>query len=176
MVYYITIGFIICLFERMAQKNYLTKEWYEKLLQELNDLKKVQLPGVIERISEARAQWDLSENFDYKAALEDRDLVESRIIEIENLIKDVELIEEKAKWKKQSSVVDYGSTVRIQFEDGKEYKVTIVWSGEVATDKNNVHISLDSPLGSAIRGKATWETCSMRMATGKQSIKILSVN
>jgi transcription elongation GreA/GreB family factor len=40
----------------MAQKNYLTKEGYEKLLHELNDLKKVQLPAVIERISEARAQ------------------------------------------------------------------------------------------------------------------------
>lgn len=160
----------------MAQKNYLTKEWYEKLVQELHDLKKVQLPAVIERISEARAQWDLSENFDYKAALEDRDLVESRIIEIENLIKDVEIIEEKTKGAKKSSVVDYGSVVRVQFEDGKEYKVTVVWSGEVAVEDNNVHISLDSPLGSAIRWKSAWETCSMRMATGKQSIKIVSVN
>jgi len=160
----------------MTQKNYLTKEWYEKLSHELNDLKKVKLPAVIERISEARAQWDLSENFDYKAALEDRDLVESRIIEIQHLIKDVEIIEEKVKWKKQSSVVDYGSIVRIQFEDGKEYKITIVGSWEVATDKNNVHISLDSPLGSAIRWKSTGDTCSMRMATGKQAIKIISVN
>jgi len=160
----------------MAQKNYLTKEWFEKLSHELHDYEKVKLPAVIVRISEARAQWDLSENFDYKAALEDRDLIESRIIEIKSLIKDVEIIEEKVKWKKKSSVVDYGSVVRIQFEDGKEYKVTIVWSWEVATDKNNVHISLDSPLGSAIRWKATGESCSMRMATGKQAIKILSVN
>jgi transcription elongation GreA/GreB family factor len=68
----------------------------------------------------------LSENFDYKAALEDRDLVESRIIEIERLIDDVEIIDEKAKSSKKSSVVDYGSVVRIQFEDGKEYKITIV--------------------------------------------------
>lgn len=160
----------------MVQKNYLTKEWYEKLVQELHDLKKVKLPAVIERISEARAQWDLSENFDYKAALEDRDLVESRIIEIERLIDDVEIIDEKAKSSKKSSVVDYGSVVRIQFEDGKEYKITIVWSGEVAADKSNVHISLDSPLGSAIRGKAAGDTCAMRMASGKQTIKILSIN
>jgi transcription elongation GreA/GreB family factor len=68
----------------------------------------------------------LSENFDYKAALEDRDLVESRIIEIERLIDDVEIIDEKVKSSKKSLVVDYGSVVRIQFEDGKEYKITIV--------------------------------------------------
>lgn len=160
----------------MAKKNYLTKEWYEKLVQELHSLKEEKLPAVILRISEARSQWDLSENFDYKAALEDRDLVESRIIEIEKLIANVEIINDKDKSAKKSTVVDYGSVVRIQVEDGKEYKVTIVWSGEVSADKNNIHISLDSPLGSAIRGKSAGETWSMRMASGRQQVKVLSVN
>ena len=159
-----------------TKKNYLTQEWYEKLAKELHELKKVKLPAVIERISEARAQWDLSENFDYKAALEDRDLVESRIIEIEKLIDNVEIISEKAKWAKKSSVVDYGSIVRIQFEDGKEYKLTIVGSGEVDTEKSNVHISFESPLGAAIRGKSAGDTCPMRMSSWKQMITILSVN
>ncbi len=160
----------------MVQKNYLTKEWYEKLSQELHELKTVKHPAVIERISEARAQWDLSENFDYKAALEDRDLIESRMIEIEKLLDNVEIIDEKAKSTKKSSVVDYGSVVRVQFEDNKEYKVTIVWSGEVSADQSTVHISLESPLWSAIRGKSVGETCTMRMASGKQKITILSIN
>lgn len=160
----------------MAKKNYLTKEWYEKLVQELHSLKEEKLPAVIVRISEARAQWDLSENFDYKAALEDRDLVESRIIEIEKLIANVEIISEKSSAGKKSTVVDYGSVVRFQLEDGKEYKVTVVGSGEVSADNNAIHISLDSPLGSAIRGKSVGEIGSMRMASGRQQVKILSIS
>ena len=139
-------------------------------------MKENKLPAIINRISEARAQWDLSENFDYKAALEDRDLVESRIIEIEKLIDNVEIIAGKSPSQKKSTVVDYGSVVGLQFEDKREYKITIVWSWEVAADKTDVHISLDSPLGSAIRGKTTGDVCVMRMATGKQQIKIMSIN
>ena len=79
------------------KKNYLTKEGYEQLVQELNDLKKVTLPAVLERLGEAKAMGDLSENFEYKSALEDKDLVNSRIAEIETLIDDVEIIKEEKK-------------------------------------------------------------------------------
>ena len=104
-------------------KNYLTKEGYEKLVAELHDLKQAQLPAVIQRISEAREMWDLSENFDYKSALEDRDLIDNRIAEVERLIEDVEIISDKkhAKW---DTVVDYGSRVTVKMEDGKKSTVT----------------------------------------------------
>lgn len=76
------------------KKNYLTKEGYEQLVQELNELKKVKLPSVLERLGEAKAMGDLSENFEYKSALEDKDFINSRIGEIETLIDDVEIIKE----------------------------------------------------------------------------------
>ena len=143
-------------------KNYLTKEGYEKLVAELHDLKQAQLPAVIQRISEAREMWDLSENFDYKSALEDRDLIDNRIAEVERLIEDVEIISDKkhAKW---DTVVDYGSTV------------TIVGSWEVAIQDDELFISLDSPLGQAIRGKKPGETVTMRMSTGRQLVEIVDV-
>jgi len=155
-------------------KNYLTKEGYEKLVAELHDLKQAQLPAVIQRISEAREMWDLSENFDYKSALEDRDLIDNRIAEVERLIEDVEIISEK-KHTKWDTVVDYGSRVTVKMEDGKKSTVTIVGSWEVSINDDELSISLDSPLGQAIRGKKTGETVTMRMSTGRQIVEIVDV-
>ena len=77
----------------MASKNFLTREGYEKLIAELQELKQEKLPQVLERLSEAKAMWDLSENFEYKSAMEDKDFINSRIVEIQNLLNDVEIID-----------------------------------------------------------------------------------
>lgn len=94
------------------------------MVQELNELKKVKLPAVLERLGEAKAMGDLSENFEYKSALEDKDFINSRITEIETLIDDVEIIKEEKKTKEK--FVDYGSTVTVQTDDGDIYTVDIV--------------------------------------------------
>ena len=107
------------------KKNYLTKEGYDQLMQELNELKKIKLPAVLERLGEAKAMGDLSENFEYKSALEDKDFINSRIGEIEKLIDDVEIIKEEKK-SKTDKIVDYGSKVTIQTEDGDIYTVDVV--------------------------------------------------
>jgi transcription elongation factor GreA len=110
---------------KKMKKNYLTKEGYEKLVQELQDLKKVKLPQVLERLGEAKAMGDLSENFEYKSALEDKDLINSRIGEIENLIDDVEIIKEEKK-SRAGKTIDYGSKVTLQTDDGDINTVTVV--------------------------------------------------
>ncbi len=142
------------------KKNYLTKEGYDKLVQELQELKKVKLPAVLERLGEAKAMGDLSENFEYKSALEDKDFINSRIAEIEKLIDDVEIIkEEKESKKKSDKTVDYGSKVTIETEDKDVYTVTIVGTGETTMDfddkikvtKDSIKISLESPIGLAIK-------------------------
>lgn len=153
--------------------NYLTKEWYEKLVQELHELKNEKLAEVIQRISEAREMGDLSENFDYKSALEDKDLVDNRIAEIERLIDNVEIISAK-KHGKGDTTVDYGSTVIVKMEDGKEFTLTLVGSWEVSIE-DGLHVSFDSPLGQAIKGKKEGETVTMRMSTGRQQVKIVAV-
>lgn len=164
------------------KKNYLTKEWYEQLVQELNELKKVKLPGVLERLGEAKAMGDLSENFEYKSALEDKDFINSRIGEIENLIDDVEIIKEEKKTK-SDKVVDYGSKVTVQMDDGDVFMVTIVGTGETTMDfdknlkvtKDSIKISLESPMGIAIKWKKAGDIVKMRLHTERKEVKILDV-
>ncbi len=164
------------------KKNYLTKEWYEQLIAELNELKKVKLPSILERLGEAKAMGDLSENFEYKSALEDKDFTNSRITEIETLIDDVEIIKEEKK-SKSDKEVDYGSKVTIQMEDDDIYNVTIVGTWETTMDfdknlkttKDSIKISLESPIGLAIKWKKAGETVKMRLNNERKEIRILDV-
>ena len=164
------------------KKNYLTKEGYEQLVQELNELKKVKLPAILERLGEAKAMGDLSENFEYKSALEDKDFINSRIGEIETLIEDVEIIKEEKK-SKSEKLIDDGSKVTVQMDNNDIYNVTIVgtWETTMEFDKNfktvkdSIKISLESPLGLAIKWKKTWDLVRMRLNNDRKEIKILDV-
>ena len=159
----------------MANKNFLTREGYEKLIAELQELKQDKLPAVLERLAEAKAMGDLSENFEYKSAMEDKDFINSRIVEIQNLIADVEIIDKEKESKKTDKVVDFGSTVTLKIEDDeKEYQVRIVGTGEVGLD-DGLMISFDSPIGQAIRGKKVGETVKMRHDSGRKNVKIIAV-
>lgn len=150
----------------------ISKAGYDKLLQELNELKKVKLPEVLERLTEAKALGDLSENFEYKTALEDKDLVNSKITELEELIENVEIVDES---KGNKDTIEYGSVVKVELEGGKQYTIEIVGSSEVAITEDVLKISIESPIGMAIRGKKAWNTVKMRLANEKQDVKILSV-
>jgi len=156
--------------------NYLTKEWYWKLIDELNNLKKVELPKILERLAEAKSMWDLSENFEYKSALEDKDFVQTRMNEIEELIHNVEIIqEEKKPAKKADKIVDYWTTVSFFVEWDKEYTVDVVWTWEAWLEWKDLKISLESPLWLAIKGKKIWEVVKMRLATGRIDVKIINI-
>ncbi len=171
------------------KKNYLTKEWYKQLVQELNELKKVKLPSILERLGEAKAMGDLSENFEYKSALEDKDLTNSRMNEIEWLIEDVEIIKEDESWKtkgkktRADKIIDYGSKVTIKTDDNATYTVTIVgtWETNMDFDKNlkttkdSFKISFESPMGIAIKGKKSGDTVKMRINNERKELKILDV-
>ena len=159
----------------MASKNFLTREWYEKLIAELQELKQEKLPAVLERLSEAKAMWDLSENFEYKSAMEDKDFINSRIVEIQNLLNDVEIIDKEKESKKADKVVDFWSKVTVKIEDDdKEYTFRIVGTWEVNVDWE-LSFSLESPIGQAIRGKKVGETAKMRHESWRKNIKILAI-
>ncbi len=159
-----------------TKTNYLTKEGYEKLVQELHDLKKVELPKILERLADAKSMGDLSENFEYKSALEDKDFVQTRMNEIEELLHNVEIIqEEKKPAKKSDKVVDYGTTVTFFVEWDKEYTADVVGTGEAGLDGKDLKISLESPLWMAIKGKKIGEVVKMRLATGRIDVKIVNI-
>ena len=157
-------------------KNFRTREWYEKLINELQELKQEKLPAVLERLAEAKAMWDLSENFEYKSAMEDKDFINSRIAEITNLIADVEIVEKEKDIKKSDKVVDFGSKVTVSIEDDdKEYQVSIVGTWEIGIE-DGLKISFESPLGQAIRGKKVGDTVKMRHEGGRKDVKIIAVD
>ena len=157
-------------------KNFLTREWYDKLINELQELKQEKLPAVLERLAEAKAMWDLSENFEYKSAMEDKDFINSRIAEITNLIADVEIVEKEKDIKKSDKVVDFGSRVTVSIQDDdKEYQVSIVGTWEIGIE-DGLKISFESPLGQAIRGKKVGDTVKMRHEGGRKDVKIIAVD
>lgn len=157
-----------------SNKNYITKEWYAKLLTELKDYREIKLPEILERLSEAKALWDLSENFEYKSAMEDKDFVSSKISEIEKLLSNVEIISDG---KLTDDTIDYGSIVTLQIEwDGAKFTVKIVWTWEVAINqKDDLSISFDSPIWHALKWHKAWEEVRMRIGNDRRKVKILSV-
>lgn len=151
----------------------ISREWYEKLIAELQELKQDKLPAVLEQIADAKELWDLSENFDYKNALEEKDLINSRIKQIEELIDGVEIIDSDKK--SGIKTVWFWSKVIVQIEDDDPHEVTIVWTWEVKYQHGETLISFDSPVWQAIRGKKAWDTAKMRLNNERKNVKIISV-
>jgi len=161
-----------------SKKNYITREWYNKLVAELKELREVKLPDILEKLAEAKAQWDLSENFEYKSAMEDKDFVNSKIAELEKLLANAEIIEEETSWTWKWGIW-YWSKVLLQIEWDKDtYTVTIVGTWEVKINdgsKDDLFISLDSPMWSAIRGHKAGDEVKMRLWNERKNVKILEV-
>lgn len=151
----------------------ISREWYEKLIAELQELKQDKLPAVLEQIADAKELWDLSENFDYKNALEEKDLINSRIKQIEELIDGVEIVDSDKK--SGVKTVWFGSKVIVQIENDDPREVTIVWTWEVKYQHWETLISFDSPLGQAIRGKKVGDVAKMRLNNERKDVKIISV-
>lgn len=147
----------------------LTSQGFIKLEEELNELKTVKRPQVIEAIKDARAQGDLSENADYDAARNDQAELEARIKELEYMIEHAKIIEER-----DNNKVSIGSTVKIEYiEDEEEEEYKIVGSLEANPSENR--ISNESPLGIAILNKKLGDIVNVDSPNGAYSIKILEI-
>lgn len=150
------------------QVNYLTREWYDSLLQELHKLKTDDLPAALNRLKEALWQWDISENSEYDIAISEKEMLESRIREIEDMLWNVEIIESGTG----GNEVRYGSKVTFE-KDGQKQTVTIVGTWEV--DILNDTISFESPLGTAIKGHKKGDVVKVRSESGIYDVKIVDV-
>ena len=143
-----------------TEKIELTKEGEAKLNQELRHLIDIERPEVLEQLAAARAQGDLSENADYDAARNKQAEVEARIKEIENILANAKIIDDK---KSVSKLVALGSTVDIKdLSDNTVATYTIV--GTVEANPTKGLISNVSPLGKAIVGKKVGDVCVVRVA------------
>ena len=150
------------------EKHYLTKEWYDKLIKEKEELQKEKLPKVLERLKAAIEQWDISENAEYEAAMQEKDLIESRINEIEQLLKNVEIIK-KGRWKS----IRYGAVVTLKDKEWRTYKYEIVGSWEI--DVLNGKISLKSPLWKALQWKKIGDEIIVDAPKWKYKMSIIDI-
>ena len=154
----------------MSKKDILlTSEGFLELEEELNNLKNVRRPRVIEAIKDARAQGDLSENADYDAARNEQAEVEGRIKQIEFMLANAQIIE-----KSSNHTVDLGSTVTISYVDDDEEEVYSI-VGRMEADPFENKISNESPIGKAIIGKKEGDTLNVESPTGSYQIKIVKV-
>ncbi|MBQ8393596.1 MAG: transcription elongation factor GreA [Clostridia bacterium] len=144
-----------------------TVEGYEKLKEEYEYLKKVRRQEIKELIKEARSFGDLSENSEYDEARDQQAKVESRILELEYLMKNAEIIDTDAV----KNIVALGSTVIIKYKDGTEKKYDLVGSNEVDPFKGK--ISDRSPIGMAIIGHKKGDTVTIETRTGEKDAVIV---
>ncbi len=151
------------------KKQYLTQEKFDELTKELENLKTVRRKEVAESLEYAKSLGDLSENAEYQEARGEQAEVEDRIKQIEAILISAEIVElhhtEKA---------DIGSTVVIEKKsDGKKKTYKIVGSEEV--DIANNKISLQSPIGEAMRGKRKGDEFNFKAPAGMIHYKIVDI-
>ena len=156
--------------ETIAKKILMTYDGVKALEEELENLKVVRRKEVAEKIKEARAQGDLSENAEYDAAKDEQREIEARIEEIEKILKNVEVADDEPK----GNVVSIGSTVKILDDElGEELEYKIVGSTEANILQNK--ISNESPVGAALMGKKKNQKVTVETASGDLKFKILSI-
>jgi transcription elongation factor GreA len=155
----------------MSEKTaYLTEEGKKDLERELDELKQVKRPEIINAIKEARALGDLSENADYHAARDEQAILEDRIRKLEQLLDNAEIIRNE-----KTNEVQIGNFVKIKYvEDNEEEEYKIVGSQEADPFHNK--ISNESPIAKAIFGYKVGDVVTVESPNGKYNIKIIEIN
>jgi len=150
----------------------LTREGLEQLEDELENLRSVKRAEVKERLKEAIALGDLSENSEYDDAKNEQAFMEGRILELEKMIRNAKVIEDDVQ---QEGVISVGSLVKvrdIEFDEISEYRLV----GTVEADPMNNRISNESPVGRALLGHKAGETVNVEVPAGIIKMEILEIS
>src|SRR5271165_6589182 len=149
----------------------MTTDGYNRLREELKQLKSVERPTIIRAIAEAREHGDLAENAEYHAARERQGFIEGRVMELEDKIARAEVID---VGKLSGPVVKFGATVTLADEEtDEEQKFQIV--GEDEADVSRGRLSVTSPLARALIGKSIGESVEVATPRGAKSYEVVTV-
>lgn len=152
----------------------LTQDGYQKLVDELEYLKNIRRVEIAEKLKEAISFWDLSENAEYEEARNEQAQVEMRIIELDEQLKNVQIIKED-KTKKEDKVM-MGTTVTvINIEDDEKLTYKIVWSTESSILADVPRISNESLIGKALLWKKKGDVVKVKAPAGVAEYKILEL-
>ena len=154
------------------EKEPITSQGLEKIKKELEELKNVKRPKIIEAIAEARAHGDLKENAEYHAAKEEQGKIESRVIEINDSIARANVID-VTRLKKKDNVI-FGSTVHlINLESNIKKTYKIVGKDEADVTKNYIYFR--SPIGKALIGKSKKDMVTVVTPSGEKNFEIIEI-
>lgn len=154
------------------EKEPITLQGLEKIKKELEELKNIKRPKIVEAIAEARAHGDLKENAEYHAAKEEQGKIEGRIIEINDVIARANVID-VTKLEKKDNVI-FGSTVNLlDLESNAKKTYKIVGKDEADIEKNYIYFR--SPIGKALIGKNKKEMVSVLTPSGEKNFEIIEV-
>jgi transcription elongation factor GreA len=150
----------------------VTSDGYIRLKKELNELIEVKRPEIIARVADARSHGDLRENAAYDAARMDQAMIEKRISELENMLRNVEVLED-AEAGEDTSVIRLGSQVVVDFE-GDEERYTVV--GAIEAKPAMGLISTESPIGRVLLGKRAGDKAQVQTPGGMTTLTIKEVS
>ena len=148
----------------------LTKAGFDKLNEELRQLKSTERPNIIKAISEAREHGDLSENAEYHAAKEKQSFIEGRVKELESIISLAEVINVS----KLAGPIKFGATVELIDEETEERQVYQI-VGEYEADIENNLLNLRSPLAKALIAKEEGDSVEVNTPGGRRSFEIIKI-
>jgi len=154
-------------------KEPITVSGLQNLKEELENLKNVERPKIVEAIAEARSHGDLKENAEYHAAKEQQALIESRVIAINDLIARANVID-VTKIDNDGKVI-FGSTVKLR-DLGSEKLISYKLVGQDEADIKKNLIFFKSPIGKAIIGKDKGEMITVNTPSGEKNFEILEVD
>lgn len=155
----------------MADVAYFTKEGLEKLKKEVEELKTKGRAEMAQAIAEAREKGDLSENAEYDAAKEAQGHLEAKIAKLEATLASARLLDKKSL---DTSKVQVLNTVKVMNKKLKKEQVfTLVSENEA--DLKQGKISVNSPIGQGLLGKAVGETASIKVPSGVMEFEVLDI-
>ena len=151
------------------KKNLLTRSGLNKLENELHNLKVNKRQEIAEKIKEAREQGDLSENAEYDAAKDEQREIEERIVAIESLLKNAEVVDDA-----EEGTINIGCKVKLfdkEFDEEVEYMIV----GSTEANSMQGKISNESPVGAKLLGKEAGEVVTVELPAGNLSYKIIGI-
>jgi len=156
------------------ERHPISREGYDKLREQIRQLEDEEMPKIAEKIAEARAEGDLSENAEYHGQRERQGMMQAKINQLKGKLAGCQIVE---KGSSRDGVVAFGCTVTVRdLSDGSEEKYELVGPGEEDYDGDVMKILTSSPIGEGLMGKKLGDQTEVAIPRGTLSMEIIGID
>ncbi len=156
----------------MSQINYYTEEGLKRIKNELHQLKTVERPKISQQIAEARDKGDLSENAEYDAAKEAQGLLEARISKMDDVVANARVVDESKMDNSKAYILSKVTIKNLNNNQTMIYQLV----AENEADLKEKKLSVDSPIGKGLLGKAVGDIAEIQVPAGIVKFEIVEIN